>query len=124
MCSILVACSVARTYVPPAALSLSLSLSLSFSFSRLRFCYNGVLEACRRAEPPQWQRACSVLSEMKVVGVPPNEVCYKTAILTCQAASETVEADALLREMVEAGFSPQEELKAGIRGPVVECASP
>eukprot|EP00903_Cladosiphon_okamuranus_P010892 g10288.t1 len=88
------------------------------------FCYNGVLEACRRAEPPQWQHACSVLSQMKAAGVPPNEVCYKTAILVCQAASEVGEAKALLSEMVEAGFPPQEELRAGRGGVVVECASP
>ena len=86
-----------------------------------------MLEACRRAEPPQWQHACSVLSQMKAEGVPPNEVCYKTAILTCQAAAELGEAQALLREMVEAGFSPQEELKAAAAaaaGVVAECASP
>lgn len=87
-----------------------------------RFCYNGALEACRRAEPPQWQLACSLLSQMRAEGVPPNEVCYKTAILTCQAASELGEAEALLNEMVEAGFVPQEELKAS--GVAAACASP
>lgn len=88
-----------------------------------RFCYNGVLEASRRAEPPQWQHACSLLSQMKAEGVPPNEVCYKTAILACQAASEVGEAEALLSEMVEAGFAPQDELKAN-SGVVAQCASP
>lgn len=84
-----------------------------------------MLDACRRAEPPQWQHACSLLSRMKAEGVPPNEVCYKTVILACRAASEEGEADALLSEMIEAGFSPQEDLRAAGAGAVVaECASP
>ena len=78
------------------------------SLGRSRFCYNGVLDACRRTDPPQWQRACSVLSQMKAEGVLPNDVCYKTTILACQAASEVGKAEALLREMTEAGFSPPE----------------
>lgn len=83
---------------------------LAFSAFARRFCYHGVLEACRLASPPQWKQACSTLAQMKADGVPPNAVCYKTAIQACRGASEDEEANSLMSEMIEAGFSPQEEL--------------
>ncbi|CAM9279727.1 unnamed protein product [Scytosiphon promiscuus] len=93
------------------------------------YCYNALLEACRLAEPPQWQHACSVLAQMKQdEAMPPNDVCYKTAILACKAASETSVADALLSEMIEAGFALQAEDLQKKASPsvsaVAECASP
>lgn len=58
----------------------------------------------------------------------PNGVCYKTVVLTCQAASETAVAEALLSEMVEAGFALQAEELQRKASPsaaaVSECASP
>ncbi|CAM9217907.1 unnamed protein product [Hapterophycus canaliculatus] len=93
------------------------------------YCYSAFLEACRRAEPPQWQHACSVLAQMKQdETVPPNDVCYKTVIHACQAASETSVAEELLSEMAEAGFALQAEDLRKKPSPsiaaVAECASP
>lgn len=90
-----------------------------------RYCYNGVLEACRLAEPPQWQHACSLLAQMKQEGTAPNEVCYKTAINACRAASEDDVAESLLSDMIAAGFATQaEELKTPPVAAAAECASP
>lgn len=80
-------------------------------YKRLRYCYNSTLTAFRKAEPPQWEKACALLVQMKGRGEEPSALCYHLAAQACFDASEPREAESLMAQMVETGHAPDEELK-------------
>lgn len=79
--------------------------------STLRYCYNSTLDAFQNGNPPQWQRACALLVQMKEKGVEPNLTSYTCVIQACLAASESETAKSVMEEMIEAGYPPAKELK-------------
>lgn len=83
-----------------------------FLFS-CRYCFNSTLTAFKKADPPQWQKACDLLAQMKEDdSLTPSVVSYTIAIQACLGASESAAAESLVKEMVLAGFTPVEELKS------------
>lgn len=66
--------------------------------------FHSAITACYRAEKGgRWQRALSVLKEMRTASVAPDQYCFSGAIWSCEKGGQWERAASLLQEMRKVG---------------------
>ena len=68
--------------------------------------FSAAISACEKGG--QWERALSLLDEMRESGVTPNVFSFNAAISACEKGGQVERALSLLEEMRESGVTPDE----------------